>query len=222
MPRVVDAMWGTVHLPVGVTDLATFRAWVRSEVLPEKLAAHFIDGDVWVDLSMGEAFSHNQAKLAVTVGLTALAAGSGMTFSDGMLFTNDEAGLGTEPDAMYVRLQSFESGRVRFAAGDTTGADATELVGSPDLVVEVVSPSSVDKDTEWLMPAYHDAGVGEYWLIDARGGETWFDIYKHGPKGFVPSRRQAGWVRTPLFGKQVRLVRRQVTARFYTFTLESR
>ena len=94
-----------------------------------------------------------------------------------MLVTNDEADLGVEPDMTFVSFESLKAKRVWFTAGETTGAEATEIVGTPDLVVEVVSPSSEDKDTEWLMSQYHDAGIPEYWLIDARGGRTEFDIY---------------------------------------------
>jgi Uma2 family endonuclease len=177
-----------------------------------------------VDLQIEELFTHNLVKTAILVGLAELAreSGTGMALSDGMLLTNDAAALGTEPDAMYLLFSSFETGKVRYTAGDSTGAEATELVGSPDLVVEVVSPSSVDKDTEKLMFAYHDAGAGEYWLIDARGGEPGFDVYRHAAKGFVAVRRQAGWVRSPLFGKQVRMTRRLLKAGFPNYTLEIR
>jgi heat-inducible transcriptional repressor len=54
------------------------------------------------------------------------------------------------------------------------------------MVLEVVSPSSVVKDTEWLMSRYHEAGVREYWLIDARGeGDPAFTIYRRAAKEFV-------------------------------------
>lgn len=35
------------------------------------------------------------------------------------------------------------------------------MVGTSDLVVEVVSATTEDKDTEWLMSAYHNAGIPE-------------------------------------------------------------
>lgn len=224
MPTVVASEWGAIELPAWVTTLDGFRRWVHSGALPEKLSAHYFRGDVWVDLRMEEMFTHNLVKGAVFVGLTRLAdeTGTGMALSDGMLVTNDEAALGTEPDAMYLLYSSFQSGKVRYTAGETTDAEATELVGSPDLVAEVVSPSSVDKDTDRLMTAYRDAGVGEYWLVDARGGEPRFDIYRRTAKGFVAVRKQDGWVRSPLFGKHFRMTRRLVHVGFPRYTLEIR
>src|SRR5256885_8764701 len=43
-----------------------------------------------------------------------------------------------------------------------------ELEGTPDMVLEVVSESSVQKDTKRLRQLYWQAGIREYWLVDAR------------------------------------------------------
>ena len=45
-------------------------------------------------------------------------------------------------------------------------------------MIEIVSDSSVAKDTRRLPAAYHKAGVGEFWLVDARGPETSFTIHR--------------------------------------------
>lgn len=45
------------------------------------------------------------------------------------------------------------------------------------------------------MSAYFDAGVTEYWVVDARdGSDIRFDIYKRGKKEFTAVRKTAGWV----------------------------
>ncbi len=62
--------------------------------------------------------------------------------------------------------------------------DFIEIEGGPDLIVEIVSPSSVTKDTRRLPPAYFDAGVREYWLVDARGSELVFQIFRRGESTF--------------------------------------
>ena len=49
-------------------------------------------------------------------------------------------------------------------------------MGAPDLVVEVVSASSVKKNLQWLRAAYARAGIAEYWCIDARGDAVLFEI----------------------------------------------
>lgn len=40
------------------------------------------------------------------------------------------------------------------------------IAGAPDLVVEILSPSSVRMDTKIKLGKYAAAGVREYWLID--------------------------------------------------------
>jgi len=51
-----------------------------------------------------------------------------------------------------------------------------ELEGTPDMVLEVVSASSVVKDTETLLQLYWQAGIPEYWLVDARGEALEFTV----------------------------------------------
>lgn len=209
MPTVQVPYHGTIEIPGWVTSLDAFRKWVHSGVLPEKLTVHFLRGDVWVDFNMEEAFTHNLVKSAVIVALRGWAreTKAGLAFTDGMLLTNNEAGIGTEPDAMFLSYAALKAKRVAFTAGETTDGDATEIVGSPDIVVEVVSPSSEDKDLEWLMTAYFDAGVAEYWVIDARPDPVRFDIYKRTSKGFAPVRRQAGWLKSSVMERSVRVRR---------------
>ena len=109
---------GEIELPFWVNDLDSFRRWVHSGELPEKLKVHFIDGQVWVDF-VEEAFSHNQIKLAVTltVGGFVRAEKLGRVFVDGMLLTNEYAQLACEPDLVFVSAGSFASGLVTFTAG---------------------------------------------------------------------------------------------------------
>lgn len=43
---------------------------------------------------------------------------------------------------------------------------AARFVGAPDLVVEILSPSSGARDKYKKLCKYHDAGVREYWIVD--------------------------------------------------------
>jgi Uma2 family endonuclease len=138
------------------------------------------------------------------------------------LLRNTGAGVASEPDAMFVSKRTLANGRVKFTAGQKRGAQATEMVGTPDLVIEVVSPSSVDKDFEWLMSAYHNAGIGEYWLIDARAYDVRFDIHKRGPRGFTTSRKVDGWVKSRVLARSFRLTRGDETHGIPTYTLDIR
>ncbi len=79
--------------------------------------------------------------------------------------------------------------------------------GGPDLVVEVLSPSSIEKDTERLKKAYFKANVLEYWLVDALGNTPFWIIYKRGKNGFkatLPDRD--GFYRSNVLGISVKLV----------------
>jgi Uma2 family endonuclease len=87
--------------------------------------------------------------------------------------------LSVEPDVTVVLWQSLEAERLREVPepGDSEG-DYVELEGPPDLVVEIVSDSSVHKDTKRLPPLYAAAGVPELWRIDARGSDLRFEIHQ--------------------------------------------
>jgi Uma2 family endonuclease len=216
---------GNIHIPVWVKDLAAFWRWRDAADLPEKLPVHFIRREVWVDVSMEELFSHNQIKDALFYTLHGLIVGGelGRFVPDGMALSNPDAELATEPDAMFISRATMNAKRVRFVAGKKRGARATRVVGTPDLVIEIVSPNTADKDTEWLMSAYHNAGIPEYWLIDARDDSAVrFDIYRHGPKGYAAGRKADGWVKSAVFRKAFRLTRTEDQDGYPRFTLDVR
>jgi Uma2 family endonuclease len=202
---------GPIEVPEWVVDFDSFGEWRYSDGVPEKLKAHYIRGRVWID-EYEDIFSHKRVKLAIvlTLGTIARNENPGILFPSGILYSNISADLCIEPDATFVSADSIRTGRVTFKAGRRSCDVATELVGSPDLVVEVVSPSSVDKDYEHLFAAYYDAGIREYWLIDVRkAGEVEFTIHRRSAKGFVPVRTVKGWSSSDVFGRSFRLVRRE-------------
>lgn len=86
----------------------------------------------------------------------------------------------------------------------------------------MVSRSSVHKDTRALREAYWQAGVREYWLIDARPDPLTFDILRHTPKGYRATPKKDGWLRSAVFGKSFRLLRERDALGHPPFTLEVR
>jgi Uma2 family endonuclease len=50
-----------------------------------------------------------------------------------------------------------------------------QFEATPDLIVEVLSPSNRADDLEDKRPAYREAGVGELWLVDLAKGEIIVD-----------------------------------------------
>lgn len=198
---------GSVEIPAWIVDHPSFLRWLRSGVLPDEVWVGYINGSVWVETMAERAYAHNRLKTAVSTVLFPFVEDNhlGEFFGDGMTFTSTAAGITTVPDGIFVSRAGIDARRVELRGGVDSEQD-TELVGTADLVIEVVSPSSVDKDTEWLMSRYHDAGVAEYWLVDGREEPLRFSIYRRGPKGYTAVRRAAGWLRSPTFGRSFRFV----------------
>jgi len=72
-----------------------------------------------------------------------------------------------EPDLLFVATKNL--GRL----------DANRLTGPADLAVEIVSDDSVARDRIVKFAEYEAAGVGEYWIVDARPGleaVEWFGL----------------------------------------------
>ena len=178
-----------IRIPDGVFDLDGYRAWVTSNAYPERVRTTYIGGEVLIDMSPESLERHNKVKTAVTADLVWFVRDRdlGEVYSDRTLLTHVRAGLSAEPDLTFVSWSAFERERVIRTQRAGTSDDDIELVGSPDLVVEIVSDTSVQKDTVMLRQAYARAGVEEYWLIDARGDELEFAIFRNEQGSFQAS-----------------------------------
>jgi Uma2 family endonuclease len=193
-----------VKIPIWVVDLNSFRRWVHSLAVPEDARVYWVGGEVWVDMSNEQIFTHVRVKGVIFRILAALAEDFdlGLMLQDGALLSNDDASIGVNPDALFISNASREEGRVTFVEG-RDGGDV-EIRGTPDMVLEVVSRGSVTKDTEILFEGYWKAAIPEYWLVDARKSPARFDIYRNTPDGYVAIRRRDGWLKSNVFGRQFR------------------
>lgn len=92
------------------------------------------------------------------------------------------------------------------------------------MVLEVVSPSSETKDKIRLLDAYWEAGIREYWVVDARGDEPAFEIYRHTANGYVATRKKEGWIKSAVFGQSFRITHRLIKTKMpeFNFELKSR
>lgn len=61
-----------------------------------------------------------------------------------------------QPDVFFVRSERQMARGAKF------------FEGAPDLVIEVISPSSIRTDRNVKFTAYEKAGVSEYWLVDPK------------------------------------------------------
>ena len=213
---------GRVRVPDWVVDLESFRRWVDGDDFPEPCRIWYLKGEVSVDMSKEQVFTHVLVKTEFTVVLGTLvkAGGLGLYLTDGARFSNTDANISGIPDSVFVSTASQEAKKVQFVEGMEEGH--IELGGSPDMVLEVVSQGSVHKDTVVLRRGYWEAGIREYWLVDARKEPLSFDILRHTAKGYVATRKQDGWVKSTVFGKAFCLARRTDPLGHPTFTLDVR
>ncbi len=58
------------------------------------------------------------------------------------------------------------------------------IYGVPDLVLEVISPSSVKTDRKTKFRLYEDMGVAEYWIVDTKNQRI--DVYQWQETGYLP------------------------------------
>jgi Uma2 family endonuclease len=190
-----------VRIPDWVSDFESFRRWTFSDAFPEEGQFSYLDGELWVDLSMEQLFTHNQVKAAYTHGIMSLLAEirTGRYVPDRMRLVHPESGLSTEPDGLFYAWETVRNGRLRLIETEEQGC--LDLEGATDMVLEVVSATSVRKDTEILRDLYWRAGIPEYWLVDARKYPLRFEILRHTPEGYVAVESHGGWLRSEVFGR---------------------
>ena len=220
--NTIIADTGVLRMPVQVTDLEAFRCWVHSEALPEDTRACFLDGEVWVDMSKEQLFSHNQVKseFNIVLGMLAKTSRGGRYLPDGMLLTNTEANLSSQPNGLYFSAESLQSGRILLVEGAKSGI--VEIEGSADMVLEIISDSSVEKDTRVLPDLYFRAGVAEFWRVDARGNTVSFEILRRGFTDFEAVENVGGWLKSDVFGRAFSLARQSDAMGHPEYTLSHR
>ena len=207
-------------------SLAEFRAWALSDDFPERGRIDYIGGRIEVDMSPENLFFHGSIKTEVVGELRDVvrSASGGYLFSDRTRVSSPDADLSAEPDVVYLSADSIDSGRVRLVPSASGEEDSyVELEGAPDLVVEIVSDSSVAKDTKRLPISYCRAGIAEYWLVDARRERLLFRIHARGADGYELAPVDGeGCQLSAVFDCRFRLERRRDARGRWVFDLRSR
>ncbi len=80
-------------------------------------------------------------------------------------------GSSREPDILFIARENLER------------LTEDKLVGPADLVVEIISKDSVQRDRDDKFREYSEAGIREYWIIDPRPGKQRADFFRLAERG---------------------------------------
>lgn len=215
-----------VEIPLSIRSLAEFRRWAQSDEFPESGRIDYISGNIEVDMSPEDLFCHGTLKTEIVGALHQVVKlrDLGHLFTDSTRVSCPGADLSAEPDVVFVSHESLDAGRVVLVPGASHEPGRyVELEGPPDVVVEIVSDSSVTKDTRRLPEAYYRAGVGEFWLADARKEPVVFRIHRPGEKGYEAAQPDPeGFQASPVFGVSFRLDSRRDARGHWAFDLREK
>lgn len=75
-----------------------------------------------------------------------------------------------EPDILFVSKERLHI------------IDEQKVNGAPDLIVEVLSPSTAERDRGFKFKRYAHEGVKEYWIVDPK--QKMIEVFMLGEKGF--------------------------------------
>jgi len=205
-----------IYCPPNANTLEGFSDWVYSKDFPEQGRITFINGRIIIDMSPERYETHVKLKGVIyrVIDSIVVAEDLGEFYPDGGRIKNLAGKVSNEPDAVFAKWETLESGKLSPPKKQDQAQDGKhmDLVGTPDWVCEVISDSSVTKDTRALRDAYHKAGISEYWLIDARGEEIDFQILVWHADGYVAAEDHDDWQLSPVFDCQFQLSHASATA----------
>lgn len=212
-------------IPLSAQTLDGFREWALSESFPEVGRITFVDGEIIVDMSPESIEEHSAVKTEVCRVLANLVRSErlGQLHIDGVLISNKNARVSNEPDALFISRSMLQSGRLTFTAEKGRPESSKEIVGAVDWVLEIISPSSRRKDEQLLRTAYFEAGIAEYWLVDALVGaddDVKFQILVPSSGGYIPVEPHDGWLWSVTFGCAFRLSRLRDEDGYWLYTLD--
>jgi Uma2 family endonuclease len=215
-----------IEIPLRVRSFQQFRRWALSDTFPEQARIDYVDGCIEVEMSPEDLFCHGTPKteIIIVAGQRVKRLKLGRLFTDRTRVSFPKLQVSVEPDIVFVSHKALAAGRVKLTAkaGAVPGR-FVELRGAVDLIVEIISDSSEAKDKRRLPKAYYEAGVREFWLVDARGEELLFYIHRRGKAGFRRVKPDAnGWQRSAVLRCSYRFHRERDAADLWTYELQER
>ena len=125
---------------------------------PDEVRAEWVDGEVTLMPPENADHSDREGLLAAVVRLFIEDRDLGRVFANGLYVRLPGQRRRRVPDLLFVA--AARSHLIRGAV----------VHGPPDLIVEIVSPSSVDRDWVDKRAEYEAGGVREYWIVDQQNG----------------------------------------------------
>jgi hypothetical protein len=103
-----------ITVPDEARTHAGFRAWAKSDACPERARVTFFNGEILIDMSKEEIETHAKLKgeIATAVNNINRTFDLGECYPDGVLVSNEETGLSTNPDLTFVLWETLEAKKV--------------------------------------------------------------------------------------------------------------
>lgn len=152
---------------MNVTEIQETRSFNAAQILSERLTweeylhfgeentlAEWIDGRVVVLFSGSTQHQRIVGFLEKVIGLFVETHDLGEVFTAPYAMKLNPQRRGREPDVLFVSRERENLIEKNF------------LNGAADLVIEIVSPESIERDSVQKFVEYEAAGIREYWLID--------------------------------------------------------
>ena len=140
-------------VPPNVSQKLTYEEFLREY---DGQYAEYVEGEVILPMSVTKTHNELTRFLSNILQFYVETKKLGTTYSEPyqMKMILDGETKGREPDIFFVKTENLDRVKEQF------------FDGAADLVVEIVSPESVVRDTQDKFEEYEAAGVKEYWLID--------------------------------------------------------
>src|SRR5262245_43392890 len=112
-----------VTVPAWVTSLEAFRRWSDADDFPEHGQIWWLAGEVWIDMSGWQVFTHVRVKTRFSSVLDVLASEQqlGMYLTAGAQLSNFEADISGKPDSLFLSNDTLQSDRIRLIEGAQGG-----------------------------------------------------------------------------------------------------
>jgi len=160
--------------------------------LPEGTPYQLVEGELIMSPAPGYAHQEVEKQLFVILYSFVEKAGKGKVFIAPFDVYLDEENA-YQPDLVVVLKDS----RAR--------VEERGIFGAPDVVVEILSPSTAYYDLTEKKDVYERVGVKEYWIVDPK--RKTFEIYSNSEEGFklICHAKAKGKVRSELLNLEIDL-----------------